>query len=95
MSNSHDALTKITPRQLEILNLVAKGLRNQDVAELLGISLSTVKVHIAAVLKTLGVANRTEAVFEYQAALRDREGAMHRLTTVARDVGRPAIAIAH
>lgn len=93
MSNSHDALTKITPRQLEILNLVAKGLRNQDVAELLEISLSTVKVHIAAVLKTLGVANRTEAVFEYQAALRDREGAMHRLATVARDVGRPAIAI--
>lgn len=93
MPPSTHALSQITPRQLEILNLVAKGLRNQEIAELLGISLSTVKVHVAAILKTLDVANRTEAVFEYRVALREEDDAMHPLATVARDIGRPAIAI--
>jgi len=93
MPPSNEALAKITPRQLEILDLVAKGLRNKEIAELLEISLSTVKVHMAAVLKALKVANRTEAAFEYRAALQDRDDQIHALAEVARDVGRPAIAI--
>ena len=93
MPPSNEALATLTPRQVEILDLVAKGLRNQDVAELLGISLSTVKVHVAAILKTLGVSNRTEAVFEYRAALEDEADAMHPIASVAREVGRPTIAV--
>jgi len=56
----------LTPRQTEILALLAKGASNQDVADRLGISINTVKVHLAGLFKTLGANNRTEAVFQYQ-----------------------------
>ncbi len=53
---------KLTPRQLEVLKLMAKGLTNRDICGVLGIAEGTVKAHIAAVLEALDVANRTEAV---------------------------------
>jgi adenylate cyclase len=52
----------LTHRQLEVLELVARGLTNPDIARVLGIGLGTVKKHVAAVIETLGVTNRTEAV---------------------------------
>jgi TolB-like protein/DNA-binding CsgD family transcriptional regulator/Tfp pilus assembly protein PilF len=52
----------LTHRQLEVLELVARGLTNPDIARVLGIGLGTVKKHVAAVIATLGVTNRTEAV---------------------------------
>lgn len=90
---SDDGLSRITPRQLEILDLVSKGLRNREVSDVLGISLSTVKVHVAAILRTLGVANRTEAVYEYREALGNLDDRQHRIAALAREVGRPAIAV--
>ncbi|MGH0029942.1 MAG: LuxR C-terminal-related transcriptional regulator [Myxococcota bacterium] len=52
----------LTPRQLEVLEAVAGGLTNRDIARVLGISLSTAKAHVSAVLKALDVTNRTEAI---------------------------------
>ena len=53
---------KLTPRQLEVLRLLAKGLTNREICSVLGIAEGTVKAHIAALLDALDVANRTEAV---------------------------------
>ena len=51
----------LTNRQTEILELLKKGLTNQDICRLLGISPNTVKVHLAKIYKILEVSNRTEA----------------------------------
>ena len=52
----------LTPRELQVLALLAEGLPNKAIAERLDISDQTVKFHVAAILGKLGVANRTEAV---------------------------------
>jgi DNA-binding NarL/FixJ family response regulator len=52
----------LTPRQRSVCPLLAKGLTNNEIAEVLGIRSGTVKVHVAAILETLDVSNRTEAV---------------------------------
>lgn len=52
----------LTPREIEILRLIAAGLRNQEIADRLYISVSTVKRHVANAYGKLGVAHRTEAV---------------------------------
>ncbi len=52
---------QLTPRQEEVLRLIARGLANKEIADVLGMSASTVRVHVTAVLKTLGVENRTQA----------------------------------
>jgi adenylate cyclase len=56
------AAPQLTPRQLEVLELIAKGLTNADIARVLGIARATAKNHVSAVLQALDVANRTEAV---------------------------------
>jgi DNA-binding NarL/FixJ family response regulator len=52
----------LTPREVQVLELLAEGLANKAIADRLGISDQTVKFHVAAILAKLGVANRTEAV---------------------------------
>ena len=52
----------LTARETEILQLIAAGMRNQEIADQLVISLSTVKRHIANAYGKLGVTHRTEAV---------------------------------
>lgn len=52
----------LTTRELEILTLIARGLRNRDLAEKLSLSLHTVKNHVHHILKKLNAPNRTEAV---------------------------------
>jgi NarL family two-component system response regulator LiaR len=59
----------LTPRQREILRLVAAGLENKQIARRLGIGVHTVKTHVSRVLHKLGASSRTEAVV---VALRDR-----------------------
>ncbi|MCF8004716.1 MAG: response regulator transcription factor [Chromatiaceae bacterium] len=51
----------LTARQLEVLALVAKGRSNKKIARELGLSEFTVKAHLAAILRALGVSNRIEA----------------------------------
>ena len=45
---------KLTPRQLEILGLIARGLSNKEIARALTISINTVKVHVATQLPARG-----------------------------------------
>lgn len=52
----------LTPRENEVLELMARGLANKNIAARLGISLSTVKFHVASILSKLEAASRTEAV---------------------------------
>jgi DNA-binding NarL/FixJ family response regulator len=52
----------LTPREREVLALVAEGLPNKTIAAELGISDQTVKFHVAAIIGKLGAANRTDAV---------------------------------
>lgn len=52
----------LTPRELEVLELMAKGLANREIALALGISSHTAKFHVAQILEKAGAATRTEAV---------------------------------
>lgn len=52
----------LTPRQLDVLAGVVEGKRNKVIGAELGLSEATVKAHISAVFKALGVSNRTQAV---------------------------------
>lgn len=62
-----DPLAELTPREREVLALVAEGRSNAEIGERLGIAEKTVKVHLTSVFAKLGVQGRT------QAALRARE----------------------
>jgi two-component system, NarL family, response regulator LiaR len=53
---------KLSDRETEILELMAEGITNQEIAERLSISISTAKFHISSVLRKLGASSRTEAV---------------------------------
>jgi DNA-binding NarL/FixJ family response regulator len=55
---------RLTPRELEVLRLVAEGLDNRVIGRRLGITRSTVKHHLEAVYAKLGVHGRMEAVRE-------------------------------
>ena len=52
----------LTPREQEVLVLLADGLRNREIATRLGISEHTVKFHLAAIFGKLGASSRTEVV---------------------------------
>ena len=54
----------ITPRQSQVLSLLIKGLCNKSISRELSLSENTIKSHIAAIFKSLGVHNRTSAVIE-------------------------------
>ena len=55
-------MEQLTPREGEVLRLLADGLGNKDIAVKLGISEHTIKFHIHSLLGKLGAASRTEAV---------------------------------
>ncbi len=57
-----DFLAQLTPREIEILNYVAQGYANKLIAVELGISESTIKTHITAILSKMDAKDRTEAV---------------------------------
>ncbi|MEU4686500.1 helix-turn-helix transcriptional regulator [Streptomyces xinghaiensis] len=60
-AGDHRALTRLTLRQREVLCLLAAGLTNPAISARLGIAPATVKEHVSATLRKLGVSNRTSA----------------------------------
>jgi len=60
-----DLMKLLSPRQIEILALVAEGLSNAEIAARLYLTESTVKWHVRKILRALGVANRAQAVARY------------------------------
>lgn len=57
------SLRSLTAREWEVLELVAKGSSNRQVAQQLSISVSTVEQHLKHIYKKLNVCNRVEASF--------------------------------
>ncbi|MDM4770193.1 response regulator transcription factor [Solimonas sp. SE-A11] len=58
-----DPLAELTPRQVETLRLAMQGKANKVIAREMDVSEATVKAHLSASFRALGVRNRTEAVF--------------------------------
>jgi len=56
----------LTLRQLEVLSLICRGLSNKEISRALGLAEGTVKIHVTAILKTLRVTSRTQAVIAAQ-----------------------------
>ena len=53
---------ELTPRQMQVLQSMTRGLTNRDIAKQLGIRQDGVNLHVNAILQKIGAANRTEAV---------------------------------
>lgn len=64
-SDARPVLLPLTPRELEVLQLIASGLTNAEAALRLRVSVHAIKFHLAAIYRRLGVANRTEAAVTY------------------------------
>ena len=62
ISRAGTLIEPLTPREIEVLQLVATGLGNKEIAARLGISEHTIKFHVASVMGKLGATSRTEAV---------------------------------
>jgi DNA-binding NarL/FixJ family response regulator len=58
----NDSATLLTPREMEVLQLLRKGMSNPDIGSILGITPRTAKAHVAAILVKLGAQDRAEAV---------------------------------
>ena len=61
MNGRYD-LEELTPREMDVLRLLAQGLPNRKIATRLDVNERTIKYHVSAILAKLEVSNRTEAV---------------------------------
>lgn len=66
------AVEELTPREMEVLEFLALGLSNRQIADRLGVSFHTVKFHVNSILGKLGAESRTQVV-----ALAARAGLLH------------------
>ncbi len=64
------AIRNLTPRQRDVLEALTQGQSNKRIAQALGLAEGTVRVHVTAILKSLGVKNRTEAAITAARMLR-------------------------
>jgi DNA-binding NarL/FixJ family response regulator len=63
---------QLSPRQLEVMQVLSEGCSVKEIARRLNISISTVKVHLSMAYSALGARNRIEAVMRVQPILRAR-----------------------
>lgn len=61
-----EALASLTPQQFRVLTMLTEGLLNKQIAYELGVSEATIKAHVTAILRKLGVHSRTQAVIAAQ-----------------------------
>ena len=61
-----DKLAALTPQQYKVLGMLADGLLNKQIAYELDVSVATIKAHMTAIFRKLGVNNRTQAVIMLQ-----------------------------
>ena len=59
-------LVALTPRELEVLQLISSGVTNKEAARRLHVSVHAIKFHLTEIYRRLGVSNRTEAAMTYQ-----------------------------
>ena len=85
-NRSTPSVGSLTPRQREVLELVARGLSNEDIGRVLGVSATTVRTHVGGLLRTLQVDNRTEAAAQFAAANQEAR-------TTQAVLARPALAV--
>ncbi|RTE85464.1 MULTISPECIES: response regulator transcription factor [Gammaproteobacteria] len=64
-SSRYDPERRLSPRQQEIMQLLAQGLSNKEIANILGITEGTIRVHLSSIFKAIKVSNRTEATLWY------------------------------
>ncbi|MFD2175957.1 response regulator transcription factor [Veronia pacifica] len=62
----HDKIASLTPQQYKVLHMLAEGLLNKQIAFELDVSEATIKAHMTAIFRKLGVKNRTQAVILLQ-----------------------------
>lgn len=65
-NSEENALSKLTDRQRQVLDLLAEGDSNKEIARKLNLAEATVKAHLASILRALNARNRTEAVIHLQ-----------------------------
>src|SRR4051794_3092754 len=83
---SHTGIDGLSSRQREVLELVSKGLTNDEIGRTLRISATTVRTHVGVILSRLDVTNRTEAAASFAA----RAASVSRVDEVLR---RPAVVV--
>lgn len=62
-----ERIQSLTPQQFRVLMMVAEGLLNKQIAYELDVSEATIKAHVTAIFRKLGVQNRTQAVLAIKA----------------------------
>ena len=62
---------RLSPRELDVLEMTARGLTNSQVGRELNVSVHAVKFHLASIYRKLHVSNRTEAAVAYLRMLND------------------------
>jgi DNA-binding NarL/FixJ family response regulator len=82
----------MSPRELQVLGLVAQGLANKQIGRRLGISERTVKAHLGRVFRALGVADRTSAALWAHDHLSDEAG-QRGLPRVATKMAEPGVSM--
>ena len=61
----------LTPRELEVLEMISSGLTNAEAARRLDLSVHGIKFHLTEIYRRLGVTNRTEAAVSYLRLMND------------------------
>ncbi|EGW36054.1 response regulator [Desulfosporosinus sp. OT] len=73
-SQPNDIGELLSGREEEIMNLIVKGLNNQEISSILGITIRTVKFHTSNILSKLGVKSRSKAVVAWTMVSKNKDG---------------------